>query len=431
MIWTMQIPLYHFIPEFSMKERNDIMAEGVRKRGKTWSYYFDTAKINGERNKIEKGGFKTQKEALDARAAAIAEYNNTGRSFSPKEISVADYLDYWLENAIKKNIDHGYSYNTYREYESKIRLHLKPAFGIYKLSSFQYAPDKVQEWVDDMKLKGLSKSMIKNTLTCLQGALNYAILPLKYIQSNPCIPVKVGKMPIDVDAKAHAEYVCPKEEFDRILQRFPESSYFHQSLVVPYHAGTRIGETFAIDLKEDVDFEKHELHIRGQLVKIEKTWFIKPPKYDSYRTIKMGKTLEKVLKSTLHQQNINRMKYGGKYLKTYLLPDNSITQVRADVAVAYKEFTPLCVKDDGTFVSPDSFKYCARVIHYELGNVLFHAHCLRHTHGTILAEGGVNPKTVMERLGHKDIKTTLQTYTFNTDVMQQKAVEIFEQSLQA
>ncbi len=82
--------------------------------------------------------------------------------------------------------------------------------------------------------------MIKNTLTCLQGTLNYAILPLKNIQSNPCIPVKVGKMPIDVDAKAHAEYVCSKEEFDRILQRFPESSYFHPSLVVPYHTGTRI-----------------------------------------------------------------------------------------------------------------------------------------------------------------------------------------------
>lgn len=49
------------------------MAEGVRKRGKTWSYYFDTAKINGERKKIEKGGFHTQKAALDARAAAIAE----------------------------------------------------------------------------------------------------------------------------------------------------------------------------------------------------------------------------------------------------------------------------------------------------------------------------------------------------------------------
>ena len=49
----------------------------------------------------------------------------------------------------------------------------------------------------------------------------------------------------------------------------------------------------------------------------------------------------------------------------------------------------------------------------------------------ILAEGGVNPKTVMKRLGHKDVKTTLQTYTFNTETMQQKAVDGFEQSLQA
>lgn len=247
------------------------MAEGVRKRGKSWSYYFDTAKINGERKKIEKGGFRTQKEALEARAAAIAEYNNTGRSFTPKEISVADYLDYWLENAIRKNIDHGYTY---------------------------------------------------------------------------------------------------------------------------------------------------------------KEWYMKPPKYDSYRTLKIGSTLEQELKYVIQRQKINRMKYGGNYMKTYLLPDGSITQIKADVTVSYQEITPLCVKDNGSLVTPDSFKYCARVIHMELGNVLFHAHCLRHTHGTILAENGVNPKTVMERLGHKDIQTTLRTYTFNTEVMQQTAVDIFEQAVQ-
>lgn len=405
------------------------MAEGVRKRGKTWSYYFDTAKINGERNKIEKGGFRTQKEAADARAAAIAQYNNAGRAFSPNEISVADYLEYWLENAIKKNIDHGYSYNTYRDYESKIRLHLKPAFGIYKLSSFQYASDRVQEWVDDMKLKGLSRSMVKNSLACLQGAMNYAILPLKYIQANPCIPVKVGKMPVDVDKKAHTDYICPKEEFDRILKRFPADNYFHLSLVVPYNIGTRIGETFAIDLNEDVDFKKHEIHIRRQMCKIEKNWFIKPPKYDSYRTVKMGSTLEKELKYAIQQRRLNRLKYGGAYMKTYLLPDNSITQVRSDISVSYKEISPLCLKDNGQLVTPESFKYCARVIHYELGNVLFHSHCLRHTHGTILAENGVNPKTVMERLGHKDIQTTLQTYTFNTSIMKENAVDIFEHAI--
>lgn len=405
------------------------MAEGVRKRGSKWYYYFDAAPIDGKRNKIEKGGFRTQKEALEARAQAISEYNNTGRTFSPKEISVADYLDYWLENAIKKNIDHGYSYNTYRDYESKIRIHLKPAFGIYRLSSFQYSPDVIQKWVDDMKIKGFSKSMIKNTLTCLAGALNYAILPLNYIQSNPCNPVKVGKMPIDVDAKAHTEYVCPKEEFDRILERFPVDNYFHLSLVVPYTIGTRIGETFAIDLMRDVDFEKHEIHITKQMTKIDKTWFLKPPKYDSYRTVKMGDTIEQILRYIIRERKKNRMKYGSHYMKTYVLPDKSITQVRADVNVPYQEIMPLCVKDNGELVTPESFKYCARVIHYELGNVLFHSHCLRHTHGTILAENGVNPKTVMERLGHKNIETTLQTYTFNTEVMQQTAVDVFERAM--
>lgn len=202
------------------------MAEGVRKEVRPGLTILTLPRLMANETRLKRVDSAPRKKHWTARAAAIAEYNNTGRSFSPKEISVADYLDYWLETVIKKNIDHGYTYNTYRDYESKIRLHLKPAFGIYKLSSFQYAPDKVQEWINDMKLKGLSKSMIKNTLTCLQGAMNYAILPLNYIQSNPCIPVKVGKMPIDVDAKAHTDNICPKEEFDRILALFSRNQLF-------------------------------------------------------------------------------------------------------------------------------------------------------------------------------------------------------------
>ena len=280
-----------------------------------------------------------------------------------------------------------------------------------------------------MKLKGLSRNMIQNTLTVLSGAMNYAIVPLKYIQANPCTVAKVGKMPVDVDAKAHAEYVCPKEEFNRILARFPEDNYFHLSLVVPYNIGTRISETFAIDLMHDVDFEKHEIHINRQMLKINKTWFFKPPKYDSYRTIRMGNTVEQELRRAILRYKKNRMKYGALYLKTYVLPDNSLAQIRADVTVPYQEIMPLCVKENGELVNPESFKYCARVIHYELGNPLFHSHCLRHTHGTILVENGVNPKTVMERLGHKNIETTLQTYTFNTKIMQQTAADIFENAV--
>ena len=44
----------------------------------------------------------------------------------------------------------------------------------------------------------------------------------------------------------------------------------------------------------------------------------------------------------------------------------------------------------------------------------------------MLIESGVSPKAVQERLGHSDIKTTMQTYVHGTDKMSQEAVEAFE-----
>lgn len=401
----------------------------TRKRGKTWEWRFEKAPVNGKRQWGSKGGYRTKADAVREGTKALNEYNNTGRTFDSNEISVADYLDYWLENAIHKNIGQGYAYNTYLDYESKIRIHLKPAFGAYRLSAFQYSPDIVQKWIDKMKSNGFSKSMVKNTLTCLSGAMNYAILPLQYIQSNPCTPVKVGKMPVDQKAKEKTEYICPADEFKRILERFPEGNNFHLSLVVPYNLGTRISETFGFDLKHDIDFDNHTISICHQLYKEKGEWFYRPPKYDSYRTIKMGKTIENILRKTILERKKQMLRYGKYYTRTYITDDNRIVQVKADITVPYRELMPLCVKENGELLTPDSFKYCAKVIHYELGNPLFHSHCLRHTHGTILAENGVNPKTVMERLGHKDIKTTLQTYTFNTDLMANTAADIFERAV--
>lgn len=49
------------------------MQGGVRKRGTTWSYYFDLGKIDGKRKKKEKGGFRTKKEAEQALTAAMNE----------------------------------------------------------------------------------------------------------------------------------------------------------------------------------------------------------------------------------------------------------------------------------------------------------------------------------------------------------------------
>lgn len=44
----------------------------------------------------------------------------------------------------------------------------------------------------------------------------------------------------------------------------------------------------------------------------------------------------------------------------------------------------------------------------------------------MLIEGGADVKDVQIRLGHGDIKTTLQTYVHNTEVMAQASINIFE-----
>ena len=395
----------------------------TRKRGKKWEYSFEGARINGKRQPISKSGFATKAEALAAGTQAKAEYDNCGRVFTPSELSVSDYLDYWFENYVKKHL----SYNTQRDYGSKIRIHIKPGLGKYRLMSLE--PDVIQLWVDDLKVKkGLSKSMIFNTFACLSGALRYAVYPCKYIRINPCDNVIVPNVPVDKDAKAKTDYVLPLDEWNIIINRFANTHFF-LPLMTGFYAGLRLGESYGIDLLEDVDIDNRTLSINHQMQKQNKSWVLCNPKYDSFRTIKVGKDLIDAFQAEIETRKRNIAHHGSYYMKTYLADDGTITQARADIVVPYKEIWPVAVKENGELTTTDTFKYCARVVHYSLNNPLFHHHCLRHTHGTTLAENGAWPRTVMERLGHRDIKTTLDRYVFNTDKLQDNAVEIFEQTM--
>lgn len=276
-----------------------------------------------------------------------------------------------------------------------------------------------------MKRQGYSRSMVTNTLSCLSGALNYAVYPCQYIKSNPCIYVKVPKMSIPKEAKEFNEYICDTEDFATIIQRFGPDSNFYIPLMTGYYCGTRLSESYGFDLINDLNLEEHKITIEHQLSRENGIWYYRPPKYNSVRTIKLIPKYEEILKQEIHNRKKNMLRYGEYFIKSYLAPDGSIMQANANITICLPEIMPISVKENGALLTPDSFKYCAKVIHEELGNPLFHSHCLRHTHGTILAENGAKPNAVMERLGHKDIQTTLNNYVFNTEKMQDDAVDIF------
>ncbi|MGI8736132.1 MAG: tyrosine-type recombinase/integrase [Candidatus Eremiobacter antarcticus] len=52
---------------------------------------------------------------------------------------------------------------------------------------------------------------------------------------------------------------------------------------------------------------------------------------------------------------------------------------------------------------------------------------LRRTHGTLLASKGVSPRAVQERLGHSNVRTTLEFYTEVVPSMRDAAVEALDE----
>lgn len=50
-------------------------------------------------------------------------------------------------------------------------------------------------------------------------------------------------------------------------------------------------------------------------------------------------------------------------------------------------------------------------------------HIFRHTHISMMAEAGIDLPTIMKRVGHDDMKTTMRVYTHVTDKMKKNAAE--------
>lgn len=403
------------------------MKGGTRKRGKTWSYYFDAAQIGGQRKKIEKGGFRTKKEAETALTKALAEYDNAGQVFRPTEISISDYLDFWYENYCLQN----FTENSLRRYQSTINKHLKPFFGAYRLKSLQAAT--VQEFVSMMKKQGYSKSTIQGTISALSTAIDYAIHPMQYVRENPCRLVKIGA----VQKQKKETPIISDDDFQTILERFPPGSRYYMYLILGWHCGLRISECAGLTW-DDIDLADRVIYVNKQLVldcyRGRNCLVFKEPKHRSFRKIKFGETLHKELQAEKKRQAENELMYGGFYTIHSSIPIRDDRGRKRDLLISeqkssagkVKRCNMVCLDENGVLINTDMFNTCYQIINQQM-RIPFTHHALRHTHATKLIEAGANIKAVQIRLGHKDISTTLNTYVHHTDEMAQDTADLFEQ----
>lgn len=396
----------------------------ARKRGTKWEYRFEGAKINGKRQQFSKSGFKTKKEALEAGAKALSQYNQGGTFFVPSESSFADYLDYWIETYCKTNLKPA----TITNYKKKIRLHIKPALGQYKIKALTSAV--LQQFITDKFNDGYSRNTLSVLKGILSNSLGYAVEPLKYIDSNPMVYVKLPSKRVVADnpTRSAPHVYIPKDKMNEIFKRFPEGTSTHLALMIGYKCGLRLGETFALTW-EDIDFENKTLSVNRQVQWHEKDntetagyYFFTNPKYDSFRTITIDDELLELLKRTYEKSERAKTFYAEFYTHLFESEHKRVLNTECDG----NEIHLINVRDSGQFIQPRTLQHTSQIIHNQLNYPEFDYHSLRHTHCSMLLEAGASPKYTQERLGHKNIQVTMQVYHHLTEKLLNQGDDIIK-----
>lgn len=372
------------------------MAGNIRKRGLTWSYQFYLGEFDGKKKYKSKSGFKTKGEASKALTEAIYEYENGGY-IEPKKVTFLTLTNQWLEEYVKplRKIS---TYNRYKELTNK---YLIPSIGHLPLSDISVV--HIEQILMNNK-NNIGGATLQAIYTLINNIMNRA-LKLKLIKDNPCKyierPRREKFTPDTLDINEISILI-------NNLNLENENDYmFYIALKLTLELGLRRGELSGLEWS-NIDFKNNMISIKNNMIYSNGHVFITTPKtIESNRNIYISDDLLKLLKKLHKSQIKNKLSYGEFYEK------NIFNDKECDFIMCWstgKNIHPMYY----TNKLPKLLKSCNIN-----KNIRFHD--LRHTNATLLLQQGVNSKVVQERLGHKDISTTLNIYSHVNKEMQKDA----------
>ncbi len=407
----------------------------------TYEYRFEIASENGKRKHCTKRGFTTKAEAKKAGRQAQQLYEHTGQVLQSADLSFADYLDLWMENDCMVDLKPA----TILNYQKRIKNHIKPALGSYRLKSI--TKDDLQKFILEMFDKGYSINTLSSLTGILSKSFNYAV-DNHYIVYSPAVRLKLprNRTP-STPTRSNIRKIIPDDAIKKIFERFPETHPSHIPLRIGYECGLRIGEVFALTW-DDIDLDAKTLTVNRQIQwqedvtrskgdKIKNNgssecgnayWYFTNPKYNSFRKIDLSDDMVHLLREEQRRQEAMKLYYGehyNSYYASYPLafdctnnPANSISNP-ISTARSGSPINFLCVRKDGSYISLRTMQHTSRVIQKSIFED-FEFHCLRHTHSTMLYSAELPEKYVTERIGHKDCRITKAVYVHLTDSMREK-----------
>jgi integrase len=338
---------------------------------------------------------KGTKKAAQKELRRLLSTVDEGRFVEPSKLTVAQYLDQWLDEGAK----HKVSGKTLGRYTELLRLHAVPMIGAHRLTRLE--PLHIQTVHAAMRKRGLSAQTIKHCHRVLSQALRQAVR-LRLITTNPADdvdPPRVARTEMKVLDQAQAAG----------LLKAAERSSIYVPVLLGVTTGMRRGEILALHWHE-VDLDHRSLSVAQTLEETKAGGLVfKIPKTErSRRKIALPAIAVEALRRWRTRQTEDRLRAGPLWIDHDLV----------------------CCRPDGTPLSPRQLSKTFAVLSRRLGlGVRFHD--LRHSHMSHLLAAGVHPKVVSERAGHASVSITLDVYSHLIPGMQEDAARRIDDALRA
>ena len=285
-----------------------------------------------------------------------------------------------LDTKLSTNIIKETSYNSLSHSLNKIKNSL---LGDMKIQKVTYR--EIQLFYNS--ITNLSNSYIEKINILLNLIFNES-LKRDYIYKNPMINVIVPKS--EKETKEVDAFSIDEQK--QLINAIQDDKYKNIYTIAMF-SGMRIGEILALT-PNDIDFENDEIHITRSLTRDKNSNVIlgKSTKtYNSKRNIPITSLFKTELEDAIKNMQPN----------PYNLIFTTRNQTLFSAANINCFFKRLCTKNKIKLEKNSKGKLESRV----------NMHMLRHTYATRCIESGMPAHILQKLLGHKNVSTTINTYT--------------------
>lgn len=360
--------------------------------------------VTGKRRQIPRRG-DTKKEAYDRANEVLKKLTDGIDTKKVKKLTFEEVAWEWLKIYSKGKVKPGTV--RIREKEIKILLRYFSKINIDKMTHRQY-----QNAINDLDDNNYARSSIEGVNVTANMIMKYAIKH-KMRLDNPCTGVVIPEKILTVEEIENSSIedgFLEKNELTEFL-----GAAFHHGLPMDLErfyllafSGMRSGELCAMKWS-DVNFETNQVRITKTLYNennnMKKYVLVTPKTKGSVRTIDIDESVMNLLKEFQMRQR--------------------------DVMVEAKKLFPDFHDANFVFCRENGYPFIPKNILIRMERILKKTsikkeatpHIFRHTHISMLAEAGVDLKTIMQRVGHDDPDTTLRIYTHVTEKMRKDANE--------